>query len=75
MIVDDVSRFSRLLFLSHKDETFEAFKKLYRKVQNENDLKIASVRSDHGEFENDLFKIFFDENGFSCNFSCPRTPQ
>jgi len=48
MIVDDVSRFSRLLFLSHKDETFEAFKKIYRKVQNENDLKIASVRSDHG---------------------------
>ena len=38
-------------------------------------LKIVSIRSDHGgEFENALFKNFFDENGISLNFSCPRTP-
>jgi len=37
---------------------------------------IISVRSDHGEeFENSSFKSFFEENGISHNFSCPRTPQ
>jgi len=38
--------------------------------------RYGSVRSDHGgEFENSSFKSFFEENGISHNFSCPRTPQ
>lgn len=39
-------------------------------------LKIISIKSDHrGEFENGLFKHFFEEKGISHNFSCPRTLQ
>lgn len=36
-----------------------------------------SVRRDHkGQFENISFQFFFyDENGISHYFSCPRTPQ
>ena len=46
-----------------------------RKFRMKEKLKIVSIRSDHGgEFENALFKNFFDENGISLNFSCPRTP-
>ena len=40
------------------------------------DLRIVKVRSDHGgEFENKKFELFFNENGISHDFSCPRTPQ
>lgn len=40
------------------------------------DLKIVSVRSDHGgELENAFIEILFDEKGISHNFSCPRAPQ
>ena len=35
-------------------------------VQNEKDLRIVKVRSDHGgEFENKKFETFFNENGIS----------
>jgi len=76
VIVDDFSRYTWVLFLKHKDEAFEAFKTFCILVQNEKESKIISVKSDHeGEFENALFKKFFDEKGISHNFSCARTPQ
>jgi transposase InsO family protein len=76
VIVDDFSRFTWVLFLKHKDESFEAFQILCKKVQNEKSSNIISIRSDHGgEFENTYFKTFFDENAIKHNFSCARTPQ
>src|SRR3954468_11331563 len=76
VIVDDFSRYTWVLFLKNKDDSFEAFKIFCKKVQNERNSNIVAVRSDHGgEFENISFKTFFDENGISHNFSCPRTPQ
>jgi len=48
---------------------------LWRKLSFE-DIEITSVRSNHGgEFENEFFKTFFNENDISCNFLCPKTPQ
>ncbi|CAJ2651723.1 unnamed protein product [Trifolium pratense] len=48
----------------------------FDEVQNEKGSNIISIRSDHGgEFENSYFESFFNENGISHNFSCPRTPQ
>ena len=59
---DDFFRFTCVLFLSHKDESFKAFIKFCKKVQNEQDLKIVSVRRDHGgEFENAFFKNIIDK--------------
>ncbi|CAJ2661907.1 unnamed protein product [Trifolium pratense] len=76
VIVDDYSRYTWVLFLKNKDESFESFKIFCKKVQNERGSNIISIRSDHGgEFENSHFESFFDENGISHNFSCPRTPQ
>jgi len=76
VIVDDFSRFTWVLFLKHKDESFEAFQDFCKRVQNEKSSNIITVRSDHGgEFENASFKTFFDENGIKHNFSCARTPQ
>ena len=75
VIVDDYSRFGQVLFLAHKDEAFEIFKAFCKRIQNEKDTSIISIRSDHGkEFENQYFESFCEENGISHNFFCPRTP-
>ena len=76
VIVDDYSRFTWVMFLAHKDETFSAFVKFHKRVSNEKDLTIISLRSDHGtEFDNHDFETFCNENGINHNFSAPRTPQ
>jgi len=76
VIVDDFFRFTWVLFLKHKNDSFEAFQSFCKKVQNEKETNIISVRSDHGgEFENSSFEQFFSDNGISLDFSCPRTPQ
>src|SRR5215469_9632940 len=73
VIIDDYSRFTWVLFLAHKNETFSAFVKFHKKVTNEKNVQIISIRSDHGtEFENHDFKNFCTENGISHNFSVPR---
>ena len=64
------------MFLTHKDGSFKAFYKLCKKIQNEKGICITSIRSDHGgEFENESFSKFCEENGITHNFSTPRTPQ
>ena len=76
VIVDDYSRFTWTFFLTLKSEAFKAFKKFAKLVQNEKDLKIKIIRSDHGgEFQNESFEKFCDKNGILHNFSAPRTPQ
>ena len=52
------------------------FSTFCNQVQNEKDFRIVKVKSDHGgEFENKKLEFFFNENGISHDFSCPRTPQ
>ena len=73
--VDDYSRYTWTFFLTLKSEAFKAFKKFEKVVQNEKDLKINVLRSDHGgEFQNELFEIFFEENGIMHNFSACNIP-
>ncbi|WP_368736198.1 DDE-type integrase/transposase/recombinase, partial [Pseudomonas aeruginosa] len=75
-MVDDYSRFTWVIFLTHKDETFYLCEVWSKKVMNEKDLKIKAMRSDHGrEFENSSFEQYCDNNGIDHNFSAPRTPQ
>ena len=55
---------------------YQWLKKLAKVIQNKKNLKIASIKSDHGgEFENKDFELFCDENGIEHNFSTPTTPQ
>ena len=76
VIVDDYSRYTWTLFLTHKSDAFHAFKKLIKVIQNKKNLKIASIKSDHGrEFENKYFESFCDEHGIEHNFFSPITPQ
>ena len=76
IIVDDYSRFTWILFLAHKTETFSTFVQNFKKVSNEKGTTIISIRSDHGsEFNNSLFENFCNENGIKHDFSAPRIPQ
>ena len=76
VIVDDYSRFTWNLFLSRKDDTFNAFAKFSKVIQNKILFKIVSLGNDHGgEFVNHHFEDFCDEFDISYNFTCPRTPQ
>ena len=72
VIVDDYSRYTWTVFLAHKSETFEAFERLSKKIQNEKGYRITSLRSDHGgEFENKYFEEFCSKNGIHHCFSAP----
>lgn len=76
VIVDDYSRWTWVKFLRSKDESYEVFSNFCKQVQSEKELKILKVRSDHGgEFENEPFENFCEENGIIHEFSSPRTPQ
>ena len=68
VIVDDYSRYSWVFFLSQKNDTFDTFRIFTKKIQNELELKIKTIQSDHGgEFDN-------HELGIAHHFSAPRTP-
>jgi len=60
VIVDDYSRFTCTLFLTHKRDAFHDFKKLTKIIQNKKNLKT---------------ELFCDENEIEHNFSARRTPQ
>ena len=76
VMVDDFSRFTWVLFLTHKHEAFREFSIICKKLQTRKGYMIKSIRTDHGkEFENTPFQTYCDENGIDHNFSAPRTPQ
>ena len=76
VIVDDYSRYTWTFFLTMKSEAFKVFRKFAKQIQNEKDLRIKVLRSDHGgEFQNEKFENYCEENGILHNFSAPRTPQ
>ena len=67
------------IFFREKSKTFDKFKMLCTKIQNEMNSNIKSIkriRSDHGrEFENAYFKTYCNSLGISHEFLAPRTPQ
>ncbi|KAL4025857.1 hypothetical protein IC575_014263 [Cucumis melo] len=76
VIVDDFSRFTWVLMIKRKDDALKSFITFAKRVQNQKGFFISKIRSDHGgEFDNVVFKAFCEENGFSHDFSSPRTPQ
>jgi hypothetical protein len=74
--VDDYSRYTWTRFLKSKNEAFEQFEILSKKIQNQVGNCIVSIRTDHGqEFDKEIqFGEFCDKNGITHHFSAPRTP-
>ncbi|GJU98007.1 UBN2 domain-containing protein [Tanacetum coccineum] len=65
------SRYTWTRFLKTKNEAFEKFKILSRKIQNQLGSSIAAIRTDHGrEFDNEVqFGAYCDAQGITHNFS------
>ena len=49
VIVDDYTRWTWVRLLTHIDESFDTFYKFCKKIQNEKDICISSIKSDHVE--------------------------
>ncbi|GKC94052.1 retrovirus-related pol polyprotein from transposon TNT 1-94 [Tanacetum coccineum] len=77
VIVDDYSRYTWTRFLKTKNEAFEKFEILRKKIQNQLGCFIVSIRTDHDrEFDNEVqFRAYCDALGITHNFSAPRTSQ
>ena len=76
VLVDDYSRFMWVFFIFHKNEAFDKFLLFYRRVQTIHGTKVVSIQTDHGgEFENNSFDEFCDEQGIKHQYSSPRTPE
>ncbi|GJU62684.1 retrovirus-related pol polyprotein from transposon TNT 1-94 [Tanacetum coccineum] len=76
VIVDDYSRYTWTRFLKHKNEAFDHFEILSKKIQVQKGCPIISIHTDHGrEFDYEVqFGAFCDANGITHNFLAPRTP-
>ena len=75
VLVDDFSRFTWVFFLEYKDQTFSHFKIFWKRVEKEKGFSILRIRSDKGgEFVNQFFMTYCDDNGIKHEMSCPRTP-
>ncbi|GJV01485.1 retrovirus-related pol polyprotein from transposon TNT 1-94 [Tanacetum coccineum] len=77
VVVVDYSRYTWTRFLKTKNEAFEKFEILSRKIQNQLGSSIVAIRTDHDrEFDNEVqFGAYCDAQGITHNFSTPRTPQ
>ncbi|RDX70639.1 hypothetical protein CR513_50101, partial [Mucuna pruriens] len=52
VIIDDYYKYTRVYFLRHKHESYEVIEIFCNQVQNEKDICISTIRSNHGkEFE------------------------
>nr|GFC36253.1 putative ribonuclease H-like domain-containing protein [Tanacetum cinerariifolium] len=76
VVVDDYSRYTRVLFLHSKDEASEVIISFIKKTQVNLQLQVQRVRTDNGtEFKSKTITKFFDEVGITQQFFAARTPQ
>src|ERR1044071_32737 len=76
VVTDDYSRFSWVVCMKHKSETFDYLKNLFTKLENIYQLKIRRIRSDNGtEFKNHAMEALCAEKGIHHEFTAPYTPQ
>nr|GFB10904.1 hypothetical protein [Tanacetum cinerariifolium]GFB10963.1 hypothetical protein [Tanacetum cinerariifolium] len=76
VVVDDYSRYTWVFFLHSKDEASDVIISFIKKTQVNLQLQVQRVRTDNGmEFKNKTLTKFFEEVGFTQQFSAARTPQ
>jgi hypothetical protein len=77
MIVDDFTRYTRVLFLKSKDETIYEFVNFSKKQKlRMKGFSIINMSNHGGEFISDLFEMFYEKKKeYHHNFLTPRTPQ
>jgi len=76
IIVDDFSRLTPIIFLTHKSDAFTSFSHFCKRTERECGHSIVKNQSGHGEeFENDTRDQFRLEQGIEHSFCTPRTPK
>ena len=74
VMVDDFTRYTWVILLRSKSDAPEHIEALYTRLQNEKNLKIDQIRSDHGkEFENSYMESFCTRSSISREFFAPIT--
>ena len=75
VVVDDFTRYTWVILLRSKLNAPEHIEALCTRLQNEKNMKIDQIRSDHGkEFKNSHMESFCTEFGISQEFFAPITP-
>ena len=76
VVVDDFTRYTWVILLRSNSNAPEHIEALCTRLQNEKNLKIDQIRSDHGkEFDNLYMESFYTRSGISQKLSTPITPQ
>ena len=76
VVVDDFTRYNWVILLRSKSNAPEHIEVLCTGLQNEKNMKIDRIHSDHGkEFENSYMESFCSRSSISHEFSAPITPQ
>src|ERR1043165_9915593 len=72
VVTDHYSRFSWVMCLHHKSDTFDNLKVLFTRLENVYGLKIKRIRS---EFKNAQMEAHCENKGIYHEYSAPYTPQ
>src|ERR1043165_4087469 len=76
VVTDDYSRFSWVMCLHQKSDTFDNLKVLFTRLENIYGLKIKRIRSDNGtEFKNAQMDDLCANKGIHHEYSASYTPQ
>ena len=76
VVTDDYSRFSWVMCLHRKSDSFDNLKVLFTRLENIYGLKIKRIRSDNGtEFKNAQMDDLCENKGIHHEYSAPYTPQ
>ena len=74
--IDDFSGYAFVNIIEHKNEVFDAFKRLHKLVKNKFKSNIATLRSDRGgEYLNHNFSNYLIDQGIHHEMSASYTPQ
>ena len=76
IMLDDFTWYTWVILLKSKSDAPEHIEALCTRLQNEKNMKIDRICSDHGqEFENSEMESFCTRSGISQEFSAPITSQ
>ena len=76
VVVDDFTRYTWVILLKSKSDAPKHIEALCTRLQNEKNMKIDRIHSDHDkEFENSYMESFCTRSGISQEFSAPITSQ
>ena len=73
---DDASSYLTVMFMKHKSDSFDCFKKYANLCKNKFGQMMKILRSDNGtEFVNKEFRNFFSTHGIEHEKTAPYTPE